>query len=335
VYIAQAAHEHLLNTRTRLSPIDRITSDNDFRLDRIRHQVYIDDLNLFGHDPKELSLLQHEYIEAAASVGLPVKPSKVVHPTADGVECLGLVVNGTTHELGLSVSKLVQLCNDTLGLIKTGYCTGRVLSQIVGKWTWAALANRPLLSVLSAVYRFIECANYRTFTLWNSVKRELLLLIDLAPLFFTTLKHQWFDRLIVTDACETGQGVVATKVSTQHHSPFDSLPAQQPQQHNWSTIVSSPWKRTEHINSLEIRAVSTAIKWVLSFAHSIGSRVAILSDSLVTVYSIKKGRSSSPLLLPRLRQIASMLLSAGLRLFLQWIPTELNPADAPSRVYEF
>lgn len=334
VFIAQAAHEHLLNTKTALSPTDRIASDNDFNLDRIRHQVYIDDLNLFGHDPSELSKLQQQYIKAAAAVGLPVKPSKVVAPTANGVECLGLLVNGTSHELGLSVSKMVQLCHDTIALINTGYCTGRALSQIVGKWTWAALANRPLLSVLSAVYRFIECSNFRTFTLWNSVKRELSLLIDLAPLFFTTLKHQWFDRLIVTDACETGQGVVATKVDP-HLFPFLSFPALQPQLHNWSTIVSSPWKRTEHINSLEIRAVSTAIKWVLSFAHSIGSRVAILSDSLVTVYSIMKGRSSSPLLLPRLRQIASMLLSAGLRLFLQWIPTELNPADAPSRAFEF
>ena len=36
VYLAQAAHEHLLNTRTLLQPCDRITADNDARVDRTR-----------------------------------------------------------------------------------------------------------------------------------------------------------------------------------------------------------------------------------------------------------------------------------------------------------
>ena len=50
VYLAQTAHEHLLDTKTDLQPADRITSTSDLNIDRTRHQVYIDDLNLFGPD---------------------------------------------------------------------------------------------------------------------------------------------------------------------------------------------------------------------------------------------------------------------------------------------
>jgi hypothetical protein len=329
VFIAQAAHEHLLDTQTNLSPQHRITHDNDLKLDRARHQVYIDDLNLFGPDPNELAQLQKQYISAAESVGLPVKPSKVVLPSDTGVECLGLTVNGSQHEVGLSISKLVNLRSDTVRLLSSNECTGVMMSQIVGKWTWAALVSRPLLSVFSAVYRFIECAGYRQFTIWNSVRRELSMMIDLAPLFFTKLSSEWFDRLVATDASNTGQGVVAVKTSTSN--PFETEAAKQPTSCKWSTIISSPWSHREHINSLEIRAVSSAIKWILSFPHSISRRVGILSDSLVAIFSITKGRSSSPMLLPRLRQLASSVLASGLRLYLSWIPSEYNPADAPSR----
>ena len=37
------------------------------------------------------------------------------------------------------------------------------------------MACRPVLSVFNAVYRFIECAKGRQFTLWRSAARELLL----------------------------------------------------------------------------------------------------------------------------------------------------------------
>lgn len=334
VYLAQAAHENLLDTETRLSRADRIHDRaTDLNVDRARHQLYIDDLNLFGPDPEVLTELQNEYIDAARRKGLPVKPSKVVKASTDGVECVGLLFHGARHELGVSVPKLVKLCSDTRALLRHGVCTGTQMSQIVGKWTWAALANRPLLSVLSAVYRFTECASYRVFSIWDSVRRELQMLVDLAPLMFTTLTENWFDRLVATDASESGQGVVTIKTAAETN-PFDAPAATAPEQYHWSTVISSPWSRQEHINALEIRAVASAVRWVLSFPHSVGCRVAVLCDSLVTVFSVTKGRSSSPMLLPRLRQLASLVLASGLRLYLRWVPTELNPADAPSRAHE-
>ena len=339
VYLGQVAHEHQLDTRTSLSRDDRITGTSDLRLDRVRHKVYVDDLMLFGPDPQALHRLQDEYVAAMESAGLVVKMSKLVRPTSSGVECVGLEVCGDSHQVGLAVDKLDKLCTQTLSLLDSGYCTGFQLAQLLGKWTWACLVNRPSLSVLSSAYRFVERAGPRVFCVWPSVHYELRTLVGLAPLLFATLDAQWFGRVIATDASESGQGVVVTSpdVSTlpdASPSPLDVAETMETADHSWTTIVSAKFAREEHINTLELRAVYTAVRWVLSFPSSPGRRVVILCDSLVTIGCVTKGRSSSHVLLPRLRQLASVLLASGLRLYLRWVPSAQNPADGPSRAYD-
>lgn len=348
VYVAQSVHEHILDTMTELRREDRITADSDLRVDRLRHQVFIDDLNLFSHDKDAADRAQSQYIDTVQRIGLDVKPSKVVRPSADGVECVGLEVHGQRQDVGLRGDKLWKLCADTVALLQYGQCTGLQLAQLVGRWTWAALTARPLLSVFNAVYRFMECARSRLFTIWRSVQVELLHMVNLAPLMFARLSGDWFHRVVATDASETGLGVVAADMDRDAmiNVASDKVPvitddSPRPTTMNtelsaagWRVIVSSPWRQVEHINSLELRAVGTALRWVLTSPWSIGRRVLVLSDSLVTVHSISKGRSSSRLLLPRLRQLAALTLASGIRLYVRWIPTELNPADEPSRRFE-
>ena len=91
--LAQAAHEHVLDTHTTLRHADRICADNDTVVDRERHQVYIDDLILFGYDAESLAATQQRYIDAVRHVGLVVKDTKVVLPSSHGVVCLGLEVH--------------------------------------------------------------------------------------------------------------------------------------------------------------------------------------------------------------------------------------------------
>ena len=102
-------HEHVLNSEPslQLQPKDRITHHNDLNIDstRIRHLVYIDDLNLFGLDKLALLALQQQYISTMEQRWkLLVKRSKVVLPSCRGVECLGLLVDGVEHTVGLSRS---------------------------------------------------------------------------------------------------------------------------------------------------------------------------------------------------------------------------------------
>ena len=80
VYITQSIHEHILNTFTGLMPSDRININNDLRINRIRHMVYIDDLIIIGFNRLEVHRLQQQYISTVNAMRLPVKPSKVVPP---------------------------------------------------------------------------------------------------------------------------------------------------------------------------------------------------------------------------------------------------------------
>jgi hypothetical protein len=335
VLLAQVAHEHVIDTHTDLAQDDRITAENDPLLDRTRTQVYIDDVIIIDVDPARLRRVQDAYIAAVTRLGFVVKASKVVRPSADGVECIGLLVHGRDHTVGVSAPKLERLCADTLELASRVHCTGDDLAALVGRWTWAMLANRPALACFNAVYRYAECAGGKRFILWESARSELLTAVGLAPLLFSDLGASWFPRVVATDASERGLGVAVT---AQAAAPvaLGAVAAEEAAvaaatECRWSTIVSAGWRDSEHINVLELRALTTGVKWVCSHPFAVGQRVWVLCDSSVVVGAVSKGRSSSQPVLRRLRHLSAWLLAAGLRLRVTQLPSALNPADEPSR----
>jgi hypothetical protein len=100
---------------------------------------------------------------------------------------------------------------------------------------------------------------------------------------------------------------------------------------NFRDIISKRWREEEHINVLELRALSMAVRWAVSFPSAFGSRVVILSDSAVASAAVRKGRSSAYSLLRQLRGLSAMVLACNLALLPRWIPSRFNPADAASR----
>jgi hypothetical protein len=350
VFCAQSIHEHIINSFTSLKPADRITPTSDLKVDRLRYCVYIDDVCWFSTVEDEVKRSQDEYISVMDVRHLPVKPSKVTRPSCNGVECLGMDVNGCDHTVGVRVEKLVALCKATQQLLQVGGATGIQLSRIVGKWTWAMLVFRPLLSIFNSVYRFIKSAQNKVYCLWRSVTMELDMAIRLAPLMYSSLSSPWFDRAIACDASLSGFGVVAATVSSEaidyavaNSHPFFWVDNDRQAKANaplveakWMTKIARPWRDTgkEHINQLELRAISASIRWMLSHPNSIRRRLFLVSDSQVCVGSLQKGRSSAHYLLRRIRPISACLIASGTQLNIYWIKSNLNPADKPSRIHE-
>jgi hypothetical protein len=331
VFVAQSVHEFFLDVHTNLRREDRITHSADLKVNRIRHQVYIDDLLLFGLNSEEVGKVQQSYLDALWFHNLPPKLSKVVRPTSQPVECLGMEIDGRAHTVGLAVPKLQRLCAMTLELIQMGSCSGESMERLLGGWTWACLACRPALAVFSAVYRFVQLAGRKEFAIWNSVQNELLTIVALAPVLFSSLSAPWLDRIVASDASETGCGVVTARVNGVNPGDVAISPESMVGQLKWSEIISSRWNQSEHINVLELRSLTAAVKWILSRRRSIGFRALILCDSQVVVGAVSKGRSSSHQILRRLRTLSAMVLGSGLRLCVKWIPSLLNPADDASR----
>ena len=107
-----------------------------------------------------------------------------------------------------------------------------------------------------------------------------------------------------------------------------------PRRWKWTVGSSYAWRKSEHINVLELRAVLNALEWRSRSKRFRSKRFLHLSDSQVCLSVLTKGRSSSRKLNRILRRISALCLSLNLFPIYAWIASRLNPADEPSRRYE-
>ena len=102
----------------------------------------------------------------------------------------------------------------------------------------------------------------------------------------------------------------------------------------WKWKVVSGWKWTQkgdHINALELRAILTALRWRIGYKHQVGVRLIHLTDSLVCLHALTRGRSSSRKLRRTLCRINALLLAGSSQALWAYVHTDQNPADRPSR----
>lgn len=102
----------------------------------------------------------------------------------------------------------------------------------------------------------------------------------------------------------------------------------------WRWRVVTGWRWTlgrEHINSLELRAILTSLRWRIEHLHHLGTRLIHLTDSLVCLHCLSRGRSSSRKLRRTLARINALILASNIQPLWGYIHTDQNPADKPSR----
>lgn len=87
---------------------------------------------------------------------------------------------------------------------------------------------------------------------------------------------------------------------------------------------------TEHINLRELQAVGLVLRRVAA-QGTLEAKVLVAIGSLAAQGVVNKGRSASRRLNAAWRRWAPYLLGSGLTVGTYYVPTWLNPADAPSR----
>lgn len=379
VYLAQSAHEHVVYASGALRREDNLLRMTSPLLTRqsATHGIVIDDFFLFSLSRALATEQFRRVLTAYRAAGFIVKDSKVVPPTSQTIKIIGFDVCGSDASIQPAADSSSSLVAATLSVLRAGTVTGAGLAHLVGRWTWCLLLRRPALALLQNVYRFIAVARGRRFTVWPTVRRELLQLLGVLPLLRASLDAPLFHRTVASDASELAAGVVSTPLtqplvdvlwplcSSRRHAhtqailhadsaanPLHCLQRYSPDESahiraeaaafdrcysvtrscRWSTIISRAWRDVEHINALELRAVLLAAHWVVSHPSAVSRRVLLLVDSTVALYALWKGRSSSYPLLAVLRKINALLLAGGLTLLTGWLPSKVNPADAPSRL---
>ena len=100
----------------------------------------------------------------------------------------------------------------------------------------------------------------------------------------------------------------------------------------WKEVAGWAWRtHTDHINVLELRAILTSVRWWVVRRGVTSKRFMHLTDSLVCLHCLSRGRTSSKKLRRTLIRINALLLATCLHPVWGYIHTSQNPADRPSR----
>jgi hypothetical protein len=101
-------------------------------------------------------------------------------------------------------------------------------------------------------------------------------------------------------------------------------------------VMALQWKWPAHINVLEMQTLAVTVRRVTSSPDAAGCRVLFLlvgyNTSVVAAFA--KGRCSSFALLSKLRQLSAVVLAHGIFPVSVWVPSESQPADEGSRLFE-
>ena len=79
----------------------------------------------------------------------------------------------------------------------------------------------------------------------------------------------------------------------------------------WVEAFRCVWRRPEHNNILECQAALQAVRYALRKGERWGMRLLLITDSLVVLGALSKGRSRARALLRLCRRTAALLLGCG------------------------
>ena len=100
----------------------------------------------------------------------------------------------------------------------------------------------------------------------------------------------------------------------------------------WHTIIEKLWLyQSEHINIKEARVILLALRRCCRLKRTMGKKILVFTDSMVSALSLDKGRSRSHALNSVCRRVCGLLLGHGIRVRYRHIPTDRNVADEGSR----
>ena len=100
----------------------------------------------------------------------------------------------------------------------------------------------------------------------------------------------------------------------------------------WKIVAGWTWVHgKEHINSLELRAILNSIRWRIEHQGHTHRRMIHLTDSLVCLHAMTRGRTSSRKLRSTMARISALLLCSNSQFLWGYVRADSNPADKPSR----
>ena len=112
---------------------------------------------------------------------------------------------------------------------------------------------------------------------------------------------------------------------------FPEIPKQHLHEEDWTVVRQGRWRRREHIVHLEARALVKSFEFIVHDQHASNTRQLFLVDSMSAALAFDRCRSKNHRMLRQIRKFCSLGLARNISFSVRWVPSEFNPADAPSR----
>ena len=98
----------------------------------------------------------------------------------------------------------------------------------------------------------------------------------------------------------------------------------------FKTVICQGARFEAHPGALEAAGLALLFKWLLQSASRHNRRIIILLDARAILGAAQRGRTSARSKQREIRRIAALQLAGNLRVHFLYVPSEDNPADAPS-----
>ena len=102
-------------------------------------------------------------------------------------------------------------------------------------------------------------------------------------------------------------------------------------EHQFRTFFMVKAKHQAHSGALEATAVALALRRLSRSHANHNHRGSFLVDAQAVLHALQKGRTSAGTLRAAVGQVAALSLACAWRWRYAYLPSESNPADAPSR----
>ena len=147
-------------------------------------------------------------------------------------------------------------------------------------------------------------------------------------------RERAFNYDVVSDLFTAGRPEPTAGINQEYveNEEFVEVPFQLMKPSRWHTAKIGMWKNTsEHISLKEGRCFVLALRRLSRDSKQRGRKLLIFVDNLALGMAVSKGRAHDFHMLRVCQQVAAISLASDLFIRPRWVPSEVNPADGPSR----
>ncbi len=181
-----------------------LVGDNDIAV-----AGYVDNFGIIGTNATAINQGLSLISERLRALGLTVHEEEEAQHIGQFV---GLHFNGHTGFVSISPKRLCNIKIAIDELLQQQWCSGRTLQLLTGHITWAMMARREGLSILNSTYAFINQLGSQKGRLWPAVRKELVWVSSLLPLFRMRISCGWANDITASDSSTWGLGVCCRKL---------------------------------------------------------------------------------------------------------------------------